>query len=276
MAEADAKLKDFTLGKIKELAAGDKPFFLEHAFMKVHADNFPAKAFEGKSASKYPYRDSMLEVDAYIGEIVQALEVQRVTVSAFGLREGLLLESMREDVRALDPLVSGCKTLKGVVPDKITVDGKPKFAYRYLHRDHNSAVSPNHPFIKFCIDNLPNYVNSFYYFGKHLYVMNSTGPVFLTKMVDKYGEKNIKNIYILANDEFAGDCTVCNEDTCQGGTYFSHTIGQSWNSWDSLFYNFMLCNYKKIIVVLLLLIAVYYIFFKRKKLVKFKTYLKNT
>ena len=137
-------------------------------------------------------------------------------------------------------------------------------------------VIPNHPFIKFCIDNLPNYVNSFYYFGKHLYVMNSTGPVFLTKMVDKYGEKNIKNIYILANDEFAGDCTVCNEDTCQGGTYFSHTIGQSWNSWDSLFYNFMLCNYKKIIVVLLLLIAVYYIFFKRKKLVKFKTYLKNT
>jgi len=137
-------------------------------------------------------------------------------------------------------------------------------------------VIPNHPFIKFCIDNLPNYVNSFYYFGKHLYVMNSTGPVFLTKMVDKYGEKNIKNIYILENDEFAGDCTVCNEDTCQGGTYFSHTIGQSWNSWDSLFYNFMLCNYKKIIVVLLLLIAVYYIFFKRKKLVKFKTYLKKT
>jgi mannosyltransferase OCH1-like enzyme len=135
-------------------------------------------------------------------------------------------------------------------------------------------VIPNHPFIKFCIDNLPNYVNSFYYFGKHIHVMNSTGPVFLTKMVDKYGEKNIKNIYILANDEFAGDCTVCNEDTCQGGTYFSHTIGQSWNSWDSLFYNFCFCNYKKIIVVLLLLITTYYIFFKRNKVFKMKKYLK--
>ena len=51
-------------------AAGGKPFFLEHAFMKVHADNFASKAFEGKSASKYPYKDDVVEVDAYIGEIV--------------------------------------------------------------------------------------------------------------------------------------------------------------------------------------------------------------
>ena len=124
-------------------------------------------------------------------------------------------------------------------------------------------VIPNHPFIKFCIDSLPHYVNSFYYFGKHWHVMNSTGPIFLTKMVKKYEEKNIKNMYFLTNDEYAGDCTVCNEDNCQGGIYFSHIVGQSWNSWDSLFYNFCLCNYKKIIVGLLVLIMAYYIFFKR-------------
>jgi arylsulfatase A-like enzyme len=39
----------------------------------VHADTFPAKAFKGKSASKFQYKDSVVEVDAYIGEIVQAL-----------------------------------------------------------------------------------------------------------------------------------------------------------------------------------------------------------
>ena len=33
---------------------GDKPFFLEHAFMKVHADNFASKAFEGKSGQQVP------------------------------------------------------------------------------------------------------------------------------------------------------------------------------------------------------------------------------
>lgn len=83
MAEADKMLRDFTLQKIPELAAGDKPFFLEHAFMKVHADNFAAKEFEGKSAGKYPYKDAVVEVDAYIGEIVDALDKAGVLDNTF-------------------------------------------------------------------------------------------------------------------------------------------------------------------------------------------------
>ena len=74
IAEGDQKLREFSLKKIKELAAGDAPFFLEHSFMKVHADNFASKAFEGKSASKFPYKDAVVEVDAIIGEIMKALE----------------------------------------------------------------------------------------------------------------------------------------------------------------------------------------------------------
>ncbi len=75
--------KEFSVAKIKELAAGDAPFFLEHAFMKVHADNFASKAFEGKSASKYPYKDDVVEVDAYIGEIVDALDQAGVLENTF-------------------------------------------------------------------------------------------------------------------------------------------------------------------------------------------------
>ena len=74
MAEADMGLAKFTVEKIAELAKAGKPFFLEHAFMKVHCDNFAAKAFEGKSGSKYPYKDAVVEVDAHIGEIVKALD----------------------------------------------------------------------------------------------------------------------------------------------------------------------------------------------------------
>ncbi len=74
IAEADRILKEFTVARIAELAKSGKPFFLEHAFMKVHADNFASKAFEGKSASKYPYKDAVVEVDAYVGEIVAALD----------------------------------------------------------------------------------------------------------------------------------------------------------------------------------------------------------
>ena len=135
-------------------------------------------------------------------------------------------------------------------------------------------VIPNHPFIKFCIDNLPDYVNSYKYFGKHLHVMNSTGPRFLTNMVKQYGEKNMNNLYVLNNDEFSGDCNVCSEHKCVGGVYFKHIVGNSWHSFDSTIYNILACNYKKIIVGLLVLIMAYYIFFKRNKVFKIKKYLK--
>jgi arylsulfatase A-like enzyme len=83
MAEGDRLLKEFSVARIKELAAGDRPFFLEHAFMKVHADTFASKAFEGKSASKYPYKDAVVEVDAYVGEIVRALDEAGVLENTF-------------------------------------------------------------------------------------------------------------------------------------------------------------------------------------------------
>ncbi|PDS87310.1 arylsulfatase [Rhizobium sp. L18] len=83
VAEADRKLKEFSVTKIKELAEGDKPFFLEHAFMKVHADNFASKAYEGKSASKYQYKDAVVEVDAYLGEMVKALDDAGVLDNTF-------------------------------------------------------------------------------------------------------------------------------------------------------------------------------------------------
>jgi arylsulfatase A-like enzyme len=74
IAEGDRLLKEFTVRRISELARGRDPFFIKHSFMKVHADNFPAKAFKGKSKSRFQYKDSLVEVDHYIGEIVKALE----------------------------------------------------------------------------------------------------------------------------------------------------------------------------------------------------------
>ncbi len=83
MAEADQVLKKYSLEKIRELAKGGQPFFLEHSFMKVHADNFASKEFEGKSASKFPYKDGVVEVDAIIGELVAELEKQGLLENTF-------------------------------------------------------------------------------------------------------------------------------------------------------------------------------------------------
>jgi arylsulfatase A-like enzyme len=83
IAEADIRLRDYSVKRIGELAKEDKPFFLYHAFMKVHTDNFPSKEFTGASASKYAYKDSVVEVDAIIGDIVAALDTAGVLENTF-------------------------------------------------------------------------------------------------------------------------------------------------------------------------------------------------
>lgn len=111
-------------------------------------------------------------------------------------------------------------------------------------------VIPNHHFFKYCIEHLSENINNYQYFGKHLHVMYSTGPAFLTNMVNDYGK--IKDSYILTKKEYAGDCNICNETTCDGGTYFTHIPGNSWHEIDSTIYNFLLCNQKKILGGLLI------------------------
>lgn len=83
MARADQGLADFSVAKIKELAEGDRPFFLEHAFMKVHCDNFAHPDYEGLSAAMYPYKDALAEVDLHIGNIVKALDEAGVLENTF-------------------------------------------------------------------------------------------------------------------------------------------------------------------------------------------------
>ncbi|WP_374682393.1 arylsulfatase [Accumulibacter sp.] len=50
-----------------------KPFFINLNFMKVHQPNMPAPEFEHKSLSKSKYADSVVELDARIGRIMDKL-----------------------------------------------------------------------------------------------------------------------------------------------------------------------------------------------------------
>ncbi|MHA7774108.1 arylsulfatase [Roseibium sp. M-1] len=52
----------------------DTPFFINVNFMKVHQPNLPAPDFEGKSISKTKYADSVVELDARIGNLVNKLD----------------------------------------------------------------------------------------------------------------------------------------------------------------------------------------------------------
>jgi len=83
MGRADHKLADFTISKITEMAKSDKPFFIEHCFMKVHADNHDNPDYPGLSAAKYQYKNAIAEVDMHIGRIVKALEDEGLLENTF-------------------------------------------------------------------------------------------------------------------------------------------------------------------------------------------------
>jgi len=58
-----------------------------------------------KRAETLPYAALVLEL------LVERLGIERVVLSAYGLREGLIYEAMKPAVRDLDPLVEGCAAL---------------------------------------------------------------------------------------------------------------------------------------------------------------------
>ncbi len=126
---------------------------------------------------------------------------------------------------------------------------------------------PGHPFFKYLIDNLEKYQDSWSWFGKHLHVMNSTGPLYVGKMYKQYVARNgpIPNIYFMSKKEYAGDCNVCNVSTCTGGEYFDHVGGNSWHGWDSTLYNAMMCHWDKVLLFLVVSLAVIFYYQKAQR-----------
>jgi arylsulfatase len=58
---------------LESAAKSDKPFFINVNFMKVHQPNLPHPDYIHKSASKSKYADSVVELDARIGNIMNKL-----------------------------------------------------------------------------------------------------------------------------------------------------------------------------------------------------------
>jgi exopolyphosphatase/guanosine-5'-triphosphate,3'-diphosphate pyrophosphatase len=58
-----------------------------------------------KRVEALPYAAVLMEC------LVERLELERVSISAYGLREGLLYDAMPAELRALDPMIEGCAAL---------------------------------------------------------------------------------------------------------------------------------------------------------------------
>jgi arylsulfatase len=75
LATFDVRQADFAIDYIKQHAKGDKPFFMDVNFMKMHNPNNPAPKFAGKSRLGR-YSDSVLELDDNIGRIMDAIRAE--------------------------------------------------------------------------------------------------------------------------------------------------------------------------------------------------------
>ena len=69
----DGYVEQAALEFLDKAAKSDKPFFINVNFMKVHQPNLPHPDYEHKSLSKSKYADSVVELDARIGHIMDKL-----------------------------------------------------------------------------------------------------------------------------------------------------------------------------------------------------------
>lgn len=75
MATFDMRQTDSAIEYIKQNAKGDKPFFMDINFLKMHNPTNPAPEFVGKSRLGN-YSDSLMELDYNIGRIMDAIRAE--------------------------------------------------------------------------------------------------------------------------------------------------------------------------------------------------------
>lgn len=70
----DQSFADYSVDFIKRSTTAKKPFYLIHAFSRLHNDNYPAPGYAGKSPAGFPYKDAVVEVDDIVGRLMQTLK----------------------------------------------------------------------------------------------------------------------------------------------------------------------------------------------------------
>lgn len=107
----------------------DYPLHVAHQYEMSRADALDVTRFVARQSKSSLERiqglskkrfDTLPYSALVLDQLIERLGVERIVISAYGVREGMLLEAMPEAVRTRDPLIEGCEALtaqKGVSPD---------------------------------------------------------------------------------------------------------------------------------------------------------------
>ena len=70
----DDKWRQYSVDYIRRMAGSDQPWFLLHGTRGAHFDNYPHPDYLGVSPAKHPYKDTLIELDAIVGSLVDCLK----------------------------------------------------------------------------------------------------------------------------------------------------------------------------------------------------------
>ncbi len=114
------------------------------------------------------------------------------------------------------------------------------------------ASQPKNPIWLEYIKQMKQPVNRWVNYSKHFTVMTTTGPMALTNVI-----ANTSHLYATLPSKLLMPCSVCDQK-CKlpKGVYLRPLKGQSWNEWDSHFFNFFLCNWKKVVVAVIIILII--------------------
>ena len=98
-----------------------------------------------------------------------------------------------------------------------------------------------------------------WHIGKHIIVMNSTGPLALTRAIQK-----TDSIVGYLPTSIMAPCSVCNLDICstKSGQLLRQMQGKTWHSLDSTIYDYVRCKWQRLILFLIIFITIYFILYR--------------
>jgi exopolyphosphatase / guanosine-5'-triphosphate,3'-diphosphate pyrophosphatase len=101
------KMSDYPLGIVHQYELNRRELLSATRFIGQQSRS-SLERIEGISRRRV---EALPHAAVVLETLVERLDVQRVVMSAYGLREGLLFETLSPDLRARDPLVDGCAAL---------------------------------------------------------------------------------------------------------------------------------------------------------------------
>lgn len=121
------------------------------------------------------------------------------------------------------------------------------------------ASVKNHPFWLEVIEEMKKPL-PWWVIGKHFTVMCSTGPLMLSRVVNK-----TKSVVGILPARRIMACNICDLKCDVGDAFLRPLEGSSWIGFDTMIYNFFLCHWRKLVfsvIYLLILLIIIWLLYK--------------